>query len=154
MPRKPLADMCSNSADLRKMHAHIEEGVSADLKDAAHCGAQYVTVPESWVEGAAQFGKSGDKQATYQAVFNALEQSLANGGQLRGALFWRWNEDGGSDLNTVYTGDSTWQYAPPQKLHVVTTANLLACRFRGSLCNGLVLVHTIADYLVWEVSGP
>ncbi|CAK0752555.1 hypothetical protein CVIRNUC_002155 [Coccomyxa viridis] len=56
-----------------------------------------------------EFGKSGDKQATYQAVFNALEQSLANGGQLRGALFWRWNEDGGSDLNTVYTGDSTWQ---------------------------------------------
>ncbi len=60
----------------------------------------------------AQFGKSGDKTATYQAVFSALEQSLANGGQLRGALFWRWNEDGGSDLNTVYTNDSTWRYAP------------------------------------------
>jgi len=59
-----------------------------------------------------QFGKSGNKQPTYQAVFNALEQSLANGGQLRGALFWRWNEDGGSDLNTVYTNDATWQYAP------------------------------------------
>ncbi|CAL5227630.1 g10635 [Coccomyxa viridis] len=56
-----------------------------------------------------EFGKSGDKTATYQAVFSALEQSLANGGQLRGALFWRWNEDGGSDLNTVYTNDSTWK---------------------------------------------
>ena len=57
----------------------------------------------------AQFGKSGNKAATYQAVFNALEQSLANGGQLRGVLFWRWNEDGGSDMNTVYTNDSTWK---------------------------------------------
>ena len=57
----------------------------------------------------AQFGKSGNKAATYQAVFSALEQSLANGGQLRGALFWRWNEDGGSDMNTVYTNDSTWK---------------------------------------------
>ena len=89
-------------------------------------------MPQSSKRIAAQFGKSGDKQATYQAVFSALEQSLANGGQLRGALFWRWNEDGGSDLNTVYTGDSTWQYAPPQKLHVlqlvVTTTNLLACK--------------------------
>ena len=82
-----------------------------------------------------QFGKSGNKLATYQAVFNALEQSLATGGQLRGALFWRWNEDGGSDMNTVYTGDSTWQYAPPQKLHVAKSAKMPACKCIGSLCN-------------------
>ena len=89
------------------------------------------------MRAAVQFGKSGDKQATYQAVFNALEQSLATGGQLHGALFWRWNEDGGSDMNTVYTGDSTWQYVPSQKLHVAETATLLACKCRGSPCNVL-----------------
>ena len=90
-----------------------------------------------------QFGKSGDKQATYQAVFNALEQSLANGGQLRGALFWRWNEDGGSDLNTVYTGDSTWQYAPLQKLHIAQRANLPACECIGSPCNGFGVCNVL-----------
>lgn len=68
-----------------------------------------------------QFGKSGDKTATYQAVFSALEQSLANGGQLRGALFWRWNEDGGSDLNTVYTNDSTWRYSPATSQNPIST---------------------------------
>ena len=35
--RKPLADMCSTPADLRQVYVHIKEGVSADLKDAAHC---------------------------------------------------------------------------------------------------------------------
>ena len=58
-----------------------------------------------------QFGKGSNKGPTYQAVYNALEQSLESGGQLRGVLFWRWNEDGGSDENTVYTNDSTWKCA-------------------------------------------
>ena len=70
-----------------------------------------------------QFGKGSNKGPTYQAVYNALEQSLESGGQLRGVLFWRWNEDGGSDENTVYTNDSTWKCAatqyhqPPALLH-------------------------------------
>lgn len=137
MSKKSLADMCSSPADPRRVHIYTMEGVPTDLRDAAHCGTSCFRVPQPSMENAVQFGKSGDKQATYQAVFNALEQSLANGGQLRGALFWRWNEDGGSDLNTVYTGDSTWQYAHLQKLDVVTTANLLACKYRSSPCNGL-----------------
>jgi hypothetical protein len=56
-----------------------------------------------------QFGKGDGKQEVYQAVLGALNASLASGGPLKGVLFWRWSEDGGSDLNTVYTNDVTYQ---------------------------------------------
>jgi hypothetical protein len=57
----------------------------------------------------AQFGKGDDKQETYEPVYSALQDSIAKGGALKGVLFWRWDKDGGSDMNTVYTGDSIFQ---------------------------------------------
>ena len=59
-----------------------------------------------------EFGKqsngAGDKAPYYDVVFSALETSLANGDNFRGALFWRWAADGGNDATTVQTGDATW----------------------------------------------
>lgn len=56
-----------------------------------------------------QFGKGSSKQATYQAVYQALQDSIARGGPLKGVLFWRWDRDGGNDETTVYTGDQIFQ---------------------------------------------
>ena len=60
-----------------------------------------------------EFGKqsngAGDKAPYYDVVLNSLLTSLANGDAFRGALFWRWAADGGSDSTTVQTGDATWQ---------------------------------------------
>ncbi len=60
-----------------------------------------------------EFGKqsngAGDKQPVYDSVYGALVNSLANGDNFRGALFWRWAEDGGNDATTVQTGDAAWQ---------------------------------------------
>lgn len=58
-----------------------------------------------------QFGKGQGKNATYQAVYDTLQDSLARNGSFKGALFWRWDKDGGNDTNTVVTGDPTFQYA-------------------------------------------
>lgn len=56
---------------------------------------------------------NGDNQLSwYEAVYSKVLESVQNGDNLRGALFWRWAEDGGTDSTTVYTGDATFQYAP------------------------------------------
>ena len=72
MSKESLADMCSSPADPRRVHIYTMEGVPTDLRDAAHCGTSCFRVPQPSMENAVQFGKSGDKQATYQAVFNAF----------------------------------------------------------------------------------
>ncbi len=60
-----------------------------------------------------QFGKqkvNGDNQLEwYEAVYSRLLQSVQSGDNFRGAMFWRWAEDGGTDATTVYTGDATFQ---------------------------------------------
>ena len=56
-----------------------------------------------------QFGSNFSKESVYTAVLAALNSSLAGGGSLKGVLFWRWSEDGGSDQTTVDTGDSIFQ---------------------------------------------
>ena len=58
-----------------------------------------------------QFGSNYSKESVYTAVLGAFNTSLASGGSLKGVLFWRWSEDGGSDQTTVETGDSIYQYA-------------------------------------------
>lgn len=76
--------------------------------------------------GVLQFGKrkvNGDNQLSwYEAVYSKVLESVQNGDNLRGALFWRWAEDGGTDSTTVYTGDATFQYAP------FTLCNIPRCR--------------------------
>ena len=59
-----------------------------------------------------QFGKGEGKNATYQAVFDTLQDSLAQNRSFKGALFWRWDKDGDTDLNTVRSSDPTFQCAP------------------------------------------
>eukprot|EP00884_Botryococcus_braunii_P019303 jgi/Botrbrau1/6056/Bobra.0042s0036.1 len=59
-----------------------------------------------------EFGKrkeNGDNQVSwYEAVYSAVLNSIENGDNLRGAMFWRWAEDGGTDSTTVYTGDQSF----------------------------------------------
>lgn len=76
-----------------------------------------------------QFGSNFSKEPVYVAVLTALNSSLASGGSLKGVLFWRWSEDGGSDQTTVKTGDSIFQCVQPLWLyeeHLNTTHLLLS----------------------------
>lgn len=74
---------------------------------------------------AVQFGKGEGKLATYQAVFDTLQDSLEQNRSFKGALFWRWDKDGGHDLNTVVTGDPTFQCVQAQLLCLQCIASQL-----------------------------
>ena len=66
-----------------------------------------------------QFGKKAlnglsDRTLVYQQTYGALLDSLKSGDSLRGALFWRWNnEDGDMDAGigneNIYNDDETYR---------------------------------------------
>lgn len=82
-----------------------------------------------------EFGKQngdGQRDAYFQAAYDAVDESLKSGGPLKGALFWQFyapgqtaspGEGGGAGKDGVYAGSSTFDLA---KANAATTQALAA----------------------------